>query len=87
MRDSDGIHEEATEIAIRKILVVIRLSKERQEAVEAGFVKIAGTQKCEILCVIKTTLESEKDLSLTLPFGNGNAAKKIVDIMEKEFAV
>ena len=47
MRDSDGIHEEATEIAIRKILVVIRLSKERQEAVEAGFVKIAGTQNAK----------------------------------------
>jgi UDP-N-acetylglucosamine 2-epimerase (non-hydrolysing) len=42
--DSGGIQEEATAPAIRKPVVVIRLSTERQEAVEAGFVKIAGTQ-------------------------------------------
>lgn len=85
--DSGGIQEEATAPTIRKPVVVIRLSTERQEAVEAGFAKIAGTQKREILSAIKATLESKKELPLESPFGNGNAAEKIVDIMEKVFAV
>ena len=41
--DSGGIQEEATAPNIRKQVLVIRLSTERQEAVEAGFAKVVGT--------------------------------------------
>jgi UDP-N-acetylglucosamine 2-epimerase (non-hydrolysing) len=38
--DSDGIQEEATAPVINKFVLVIRLSTERPEAVEAGLAKV-----------------------------------------------
>jgi UDP-N-acetylglucosamine 2-epimerase (non-hydrolysing) len=84
--DSGGIQEEATAPAIRKPVLVIRLSTERQEAVEAGFAKVVGTEKQDILNAIKATLASKKELPEKSPFGDGHAAEKTVEIIEKEFA-
>lgn len=84
--DSGGIQEEATAPAIRKPVLVIRLSTERQEAVEAGFAKVVGTEKTNILNAIKATLASKKELPKDSPFGDGHAAEKTVEIMQKEFA-
>ncbi|MCW4045055.1 MAG: UDP-N-acetylglucosamine 2-epimerase (non-hydrolyzing), partial [Candidatus Bathyarchaeota archaeon] len=52
--DSGGIQEEATSPLIRKPVLVIRLSTERPEAAEAGFAKVVGTEKHQILTAIKT---------------------------------
>lgn len=84
--DSGGIQEEATAPAIRKPVLVIRLSTERQEAVEAGFAKVVGTGKQEILSAMKATLENKKEMPRESPFGDGHAAEKIVKIVEEEFA-
>jgi UDP-N-acetylglucosamine 2-epimerase (non-hydrolysing) len=46
--DSGGIQEEATAPAIKKPVLVIRLSTERPEAVESGFAQIVGTESEEI---------------------------------------
>ena len=83
--DSGGIQEEATAPSIHKPVVVIRLSTERQEAVEAGFATVAGTGKQEILTGIKIALE-KKQLPKKSPFGDGHAAERIVEIIENEFA-
>jgi len=82
--DSGGIQEEATAPVIRKPVIVIRLSTERQEAVESGFAKVVGTGKNEILCGIKAALENETSMPSRSPFGDGNAADKIISIVEKE---
>ena len=82
--DSGGIQEEATAPCIRKPVLVIRLSTERPEAVEAGFAKVVGTEKQEILTAIKAALESRKQLPEKSPFGDGNAAEKITQIIKKE---
>ncbi|MBM4401594.1 MAG: UDP-N-acetylglucosamine 2-epimerase (non-hydrolyzing), partial [Crenarchaeota archaeon] len=82
--DSGGIQEEATAPCIRKPVLVIRLSTERPEAVEAGFAKVVGTEKHEILTAIKATLESRKQLPEKSPFGDGNAAEKTTKIIKKE---
>ena len=82
--DSGGIQEEATAPSIRKPVLVIRLSTERPEAVEAGFAKVVGTEKHKILAAIKTVLSKSKHLPDESPFGDGNAAKKIVEIIKKE---
>jgi UDP-N-acetylglucosamine 2-epimerase (non-hydrolysing) len=82
--DSGGIQEEATAPLIRKHVLVIRLSTERPEAVEAGFAKVVGTEKHEILTAIKTALESKRQLPETSPFGDGNAAEKTTQIIRKE---
>ncbi len=83
--DSGGIQEEATAPNIRKPVLVIRLSTERQEAVEAGFAKVVGTDKNRILVAMKEELGIEEKLPSTSPFGDGTAAKKIVEIIKKRF--
>jgi UDP-N-acetylglucosamine 2-epimerase (non-hydrolysing) len=83
--DSGGIQEEATAPSIRKPVLVIRLSTERPEAVEAGFAKVVGTKKREILAAIEIALTSRKELPGKSPFGNGDAAEKIVEIIGKDF--
>jgi UDP-N-acetylglucosamine 2-epimerase (non-hydrolysing) len=82
--DSGGIQEEATAPCIRKPVLVIRLSTERPEAVETGFAKVVGTDKRKILAAIGTALERRKELPRTSPFGDGTAAEKIVEIIQKE---
>jgi UDP-N-acetylglucosamine 2-epimerase (non-hydrolysing) len=82
--DSGGIQEEATAPLIRKPVLVIRLSTERTEAVEAGFAKVVGTEKHQILTAIKTTLDSKKQLPEKSPFGDGNAAEKTIKTIKKE---
>ncbi len=83
--DSGGIQEEATAPCIRKPVLIIRLSTERQEAVEAGFAEIVGTEKHDILKAMERTLEESRVLPTTSPYGQGDAANKIVGIIEREF--
>jgi len=83
--DSGGIQEEATAPGIRKPVLVIRFSTERPEAVEAGFATVVGTKKHEILVAMETALARRKELPHKSPFGDGNAAEKIVKIIQKDF--
>jgi UDP-N-acetylglucosamine 2-epimerase (non-hydrolysing) len=83
--DSGGIQEEATAPSIRKRVLVLRLSTERQEAVEAGFAKIVGTDKNKILAAMQEAIEKEEKLPYVSPFGDGTAALKIVEIIKKDF--
>jgi len=82
--DSGGIQEEATAHPIRKPVLVIRLSTERPEAVEAGFSKVIGVEKQNILAAMKQTLQEESTKSKTSPYGDGTTAKKIVKILVNE---
>ncbi len=84
--DSGGIQEEATAPSIRKRVLVIRLSTERQEAVETGFAKIVGTDKNNILAAIHEALVNEQKLPSVSPFGDGTAAQKTIEIIKKDFA-
>jgi len=82
--DSGGIQEEATAPAIRKPVLVMRLSTERPEAVEAGFAKVVGTDKNKALKAINEALAKLEELPCKSPYGNGDAAEKIVNITQKE---
>ena len=82
--DSGGIQEEATAPAIRKPVLVMRLSTERPEAVEAGFAKVVGTDKHKALKAINEALAKREELPSKSPYGNGDAAEKIVTIIQKE---
>jgi UDP-N-acetylglucosamine 2-epimerase (non-hydrolysing) len=81
--DSGGIQEEATAPNIRKQVLVIRLSTERPEAVNAGFAKVVGIQKQKILQAMKTALDHSKELPEESPYGDGNAAENIAKIIEE----
>ena len=82
--DSGGIQEEATAPPVRKPVLVIRLSTERPEAVEAGFAKVIGVEKHNILNVMEKTLNEKRELPNISPYGDGTAAKKIVEILMQE---
>ncbi len=82
--DSGGIQEEVTAPCIRKPVLVIRLSTERPEAVKSGFAKVVGVEKKEIVEAMKRTLEDHKELPRKSPYGNGDAAEKIVKTIKEE---
>jgi len=82
--DSGGIQEEATAPSIRKPVLVMRLSTERPEAVEAGFAKVVGVEKHNILVAMQQILRGKGRLPNVSPYGNGTAAKKIVEIITEE---
>lgn len=80
--DSGGIQEEATSPQIRKPVLVLRLSTERPEAVEAGFAKVVSTEKQGILRAMEEALENPKELPMKSPYGDGDAAGKIFRIIK-----
>jgi len=84
--DSGGIQEEATAPCIRKPVLVIRLSTERPEAVNAGFAEVVGVEKQKILKSMETTLKHRRELPENSPYGDGKAAEKIVRIIKEELA-
>lgn len=84
LTDSGGIQEEATAPSIRKPVLVLRLSTERPEAVESGFAKVVGTDKNKALAAISEALKHREELPRKSPYGEGNAGKKIVKIVQNE---
>lgn len=84
--DSGGLQEEATAPLIRKVVLVIRLSTERPEAVEAGFAEVVGVEKEAILAAVRQTLRCRSTLPEVSPYGDGNAAQKIVERVMEEAA-
>ena len=85
--DSGGIQEEATAPCIRKPVLVIRLSTERPEAVKAGFAEVVGVEKHKILRAMERMLDNPKELPKKSPYGDGNAAEKIVKVIEEELVL
>ncbi len=80
--DSGGIQEEDTAPQIRKQVLVIRMSTEGPEAVEAGFAKVVGVESKGVLQSLEETLNEKKQLPKTWPYGDGRAAEKVVRIIE-----
>ena len=87
LTDSGGIQEESTAPAVRKPVLVMRISTERSEAVDAGFAKVVGTRKEKILSAINSVLEFRHELPVRSPFGDGHAAERIAEITKKETSV
>ena len=78
--DSGGVQEEAPSLGIP--VLVMRETTERPEAVEAGTVKLVGTEKESIVSAALTLLE-DRDAYSTMsmahnPYGDGKAAERIV---------
>jgi len=84
LTDSGGIQEEATAPSIRKPVLVLRLSTERPEAVESGFARVVGTNKDKALAAINEVFRKREELPYDSPYGNGDAAEKIVNIVKSE---
>ena len=84
LTDSGGIQEEAPSLG--KPVLVMRDTTERPEALEAGTVKLVGTNKAKIIqeCI---TLLNDMDVYETMskshnPYGDGKACDKIVTYLK-----
>ena len=87
LTDSGGIQEEAPSLG--KPVLVMRDTTERPEAVEAGTVKLVGSNQFKIVKEVQKLLndksEYEKMSKTHNPYGNGNATEKILNILRNEF--
>ena len=56
--------------------MVLRLTTERPEAVEAGFARVVGTEKRKILEAVKAVLNNPDEPPTESPYGSGDSAEK-----------
>lgn len=82
--DSGGVQEEAPSLG--KPVLVMRDTTERPEALEAGTVKLVGTNKEKIVKEAQKLIDDTiayKKMSLSHnPYGDGKACKKIVEFLK-----
>ena len=84
LTDSGGIQEEAP--ALGKPVLVMRDTTERPEGIEAGTLKLVGTNEDTIYNSFKELIENELEYNKMAhavnPYGDGNACRRIADILE-----
>lgn len=83
LTDSGGIQEEAPSLG--KPVLVMRETTERPEAVQAGTVKLVGTDVARIVGELDTLLTDKKAYEAMSyahnPYGDGKACARILDIL------
>ncbi|MDD6094305.1 MAG: UDP-N-acetylglucosamine 2-epimerase (non-hydrolyzing) [Clostridia bacterium] len=88
LTDSGGIQEEAP--SLHKPVIVLRDTTERPEGVEAGTLKLAGTDENVIFNMIDELLsnreEYEKMSRAENPYGDGHASERIADAIIDKFS-
>ena len=86
LTDSGGIQEEAPSLG--KPVLVLRDTTERPEGVEVGTLKLVGTEKNRICKEVEKLLNDEceykKMSEMNNPYGDGEASRRIVDILLEE---
>jgi UDP-N-acetylglucosamine 2-epimerase (non-hydrolysing) len=86
LTDSGGVQEEAP--ALGKPVLVMRDTTERPEGVAAGTARLVGTDADRIVSEISTLLDDKAAYEAMArahnPFGDGHAARRIVEIIGNE---
>lgn len=84
LTDSGGIQEEAP--GLGKPVLVMRDTTERPEALEAGTVKLVGTDYDKIMGEVSDLLDHhaayEKMSKAVNPYGDGQACRRIVEVLQ-----
>ena len=84
LTDSGGIQEECPSYGVP--VLVMRDTTERPEGVQAGTLRLVGTDEETIYRNFKELLEDpaayEKMSHACNPYGDGNACKRIADVLE-----
>ena len=87
MTDSGGIQEEAPSLG--KPVLVLRDTTERPEGIDAGTLKLVGTDEETIYKEAKKLLTNKEEYNkmsyASNPYGDGTASKKIVDAIILKF--
>ena len=85
LTDSGGIQEEAPSLG--KPVLVLRDTTERPEAVQAGTVRLVGTDVQKIVHEVRLLLENNEEYKAMSvahnPYGNGKTTMNIMDILCK----
>lgn len=88
LTDSGGIQEEAPSLG--KPVLVLRDTTERPEGIEAGTLKLAGTEEEVIYNMTKELLINEELYAqmshASNPYGDGHASERIADAIIERFA-
>lgn len=89
MTDSGGLQEEAPHLG--KPVLVLRDVTERPEAVEAGTVKVIGTDEENVYKIASELINNEdaysKMANAVNPYGDGHASRRIVDAILYYFGI
>ncbi len=89
LTDSGGLQEEAPSLG--KPVLVLRETTERPEAVNAGTAQLVGTQPEKIFTTTEELLSDltayETMANAINPFGDGHAAKRILQIVQNYFGL
>ena len=84
LTDSGGVQEEAPSLG--KPVLVMRDTTERPEGIDAGTLRLVGTDEEFIYNTFRTLLQDEEEYKkmshASNPYGDGNASKRIADILE-----
>lgn len=87
LTDSGGIQEEAPSLGVP--VLVLRDTTERPEGIEAGTLKLAGTNEDTIFDMAHELLTNKEEYDqmskANNPYGDGRASKRIVEAIIKEF--
>lgn len=87
--DSGGVQEEAPSLG--KPVLVMRETTERPEAVEAGTVKLVGTNLTKIVNEANNLLDDQRLFDAMArahnPYGDGKSASRIRDILKKNNSI
>lgn len=88
LTDSGGIQEEAPSLG--KPVLVLRDTTERPEGIDAGTLKLTGTDEETIYLEAKKLLENEDEYNkmskAANPYGDGTASRQIVDAIITRFS-
>lgn len=84
LTDSGGVQEEAPSLG--KPVLVMRDTTERPEGIAAGTLKLVGTDEEFIYKTFRQILDDEEEYKkmscASNPYGDGNASRRIADILE-----
>ncbi len=87
LTDSGGIQEEAPSLG--KPVIVLRVTTERPEGIEAGTLKLAGTNEETIFSLVDELLSNQKEYdrmaTANNPYGDGHADARITDLIIEKF--
>ncbi|MFA9560626.1 non-hydrolyzing UDP-N-acetylglucosamine 2-epimerase [Evansella sp. AB-rgal1] len=87
LTDSGGVQEEAPTLGVP--VLVLRKTTERPEGIEAGTLKLAGTEENQIYGYAKTLLVHKKAhdamAKASNPYGDGKASQRIVEAIRYHY--
>ena len=87
LTDSGGIQEEAPSLG--KPVLVLRDTTERPEGIQAGTLKLAGTDEEKIYQLTKQLLEDQEEYrkmsKASNPYGDGKASQRIADAIIQRY--